>query len=116
MKVQDGKQRCSQFIRLPVDERVDLYLHGVNKYRPSDYSLGDCFAEISPELFDELLVRLSSSADERTAFALILVLHGTIKNSYSYNVPRNFKATAHCFQSPACLTLAGDIDNRLQNK
>ncbi|WP_147455525.1 hypothetical protein [Solilutibacter pythonis] len=114
MKVQGSKQRCMYFSALPSAERVNLYLHGVNNYRPSDYSLGDCFSEINPELFKELLGRLMASGDERTAFALILVLHGVTNSSYGYEVPKGFKVAAHCYQNSACLKLAYEIDESLK--
>lgn len=111
MSLPEG-DRCAYFHALTTDQRIGLYLYGVNSFRPSDFTLGDCFTEIDPELAGALIARLSESKDERTAFALILALHGVTKSNYPYVVPAGFKAEEYCRQESACLKLAYEIDRR----
>lgn len=113
MRIQSVQDRCAYFNALPTADRIDLYLHGVNNFRPSDYTLGDCISQIEPDVFDELVSRLMLSKDDRTSFALILLLHGATKSSFKYKLPAGFKSADFCHQNSACLKLAYEIDEKL---
>lgn len=93
-------------------ERVDLYLYGVEKRRPSNYALmpNDC---IDAETVDTAVNLIRRSTDDNRTFALAALLHEAPESILRGRMDA-FDAGMECSKffsrkSP-CHDLAGDID------
>lgn len=93
-------------------QRVDLYLYGVEKRRPSNYALmpSDCIDAETVEVAVKLIRR---SDDKNRTFALTLLLHEAPESILRGRTDA-FDAAAKCSKFYAagspCHDLAGDVD------
>lgn len=118
MKLAEAEQ-SDNFLQLPPKEQVDLYLFGVEYFRPSDYYLARYFKKPSNAVVAELIARLRGSNSSRRTFALMLVLHNiSTAQPSEYSIESSFRAETECnrfFAAPSpCHQLAGDIDAMLR--
>lgn len=103
-----------KFRSLPPGEQVDLYLFGVEHFRPSDYYLAGYFKNPNTAVIAELVTRLRTSKSPERTFALMLVLHNVSYVPSEVGIESGLSASAECdrfFVAPSpCHQLAKDID------
>lgn len=101
------KRICSY----PSVKRVDLYLYGVENFRPSDYALlpTECFDD---QVGRELEERLSNSSSGTRTFAIIYALYEGRRRGFSIDRKTSYvKECLKFFQEKSpCDRLADQID------
>ena len=105
----------NKFQGLSPSEQIDVYLYGVNKIRPRDYSFAPQLDLTNPSVVRLLTDRLRSADSEAEIFALVYALHGVTSGSLAKaDVAKVIGARKACdrfFTSPSpCHQLAGEID------
>jgi len=118
MKLSEAEQ-SDKFLRLHPKEQIDLYLFGVEHFRPSDYFFARYLERPSDAVAADLVARLGASDSPRRTYALMLVLHNISTGRPSdYSIDRSFRAGQECsrfFAAPSpCHQLATDIDAFLE--
>lgn len=103
----------SEFKKLPVNEKVDVYLYGVLYRKPSDYFFSNAFNLSNSVEVSELIIRLNNSQSATETFALIYALHGVNALTLEKLQLNKFDPVHSCnkfFKDPSpCHQLAYDI-------
>lgn len=109
-------EQGARYSQLSPAEQVDLYLYGVEHYRPSDYFFARYLEGADLATINVMVARLRASTSPDNTFALVYALHGVAAlGKTKTTVGGDIRASEACSRyytvpSP-CHQLAKDIDS-----